>query len=260
MTSSRFRYQDLRGLTRHFSLDLPVSMSKVQMTSFAVNGLPSCQVMPCRSGKVNAVPSSFQDQPVARSGRIDWRLFCGTCWSNMTRLLNTSIIGPSAKTVASSWIDMLAGLSGLYIFRMPPCFWANAASAANIARDNEPAAANPRRLRFISVHLPWLSRGRPVPSWLGSLTKLAAEPCYPRLIAELLFKMPTLGVYHRSIERGRMAAQQDGGPPVRRDPPIFPGAPVFSYDACGCRGPLLPECRLRCEASGRHGKTPRLVS
>src|SRR6202011_550534 len=79
----------------------------------------------------------------------------------MTRLLNTPIIGPSAKTVASSWIDMLAGLSGLYIFKMPPRFWAHAASAANIATNNETAAANPRRLRFISVYLPQLSRGRP---------------------------------------------------------------------------------------------------
>src|SRR5262245_16454138 len=49
----------------------------------------------------------------------------------MTRLLNTPIIGPSAKTVASSWIDMLAGLSGLYILNMPPGFWANAGSPAN---------------------------------------------------------------------------------------------------------------------------------
>src|SRR6202040_3175633 len=34
-------------------------------------------------------------------------------------------------------------------------------------------------------------RVRPVPSWLGSLTKLAAEPCYPRLISELSFRMLT---------------------------------------------------------------------
>jgi hypothetical protein len=40
----------------------------------------------------------------------------------MTRLLKTPIIGRSAKTVASSRIDMLAGLSTVYIFRMPPAF------------------------------------------------------------------------------------------------------------------------------------------
>ena len=88
----------------------------------------------------------------------------------MTRLLKTPIIGRRCETiVASSWIDMLAGLSGLYIFRMPPCFWANAASAANIARDNEPAAANARRFRFISVYLPWLSAGSSGPSLVGIL-------------------------------------------------------------------------------------------
>src|SRR5258707_7336014 len=107
-------------------------MSKVHATSFAVNGLPSCHVTPWRSGKVSCVPSSFHDQPVARSGTIDCRLTCGTCWSNMTRLLNTPIIGPSAKTVDSSWIDMLAGLSGLYILMMPPLFLGHTGPAAAI--------------------------------------------------------------------------------------------------------------------------------
>src|SRR5215472_11255066 len=71
----------------------------------------------------------------------------------MTRLLNTPIIGPSATKVASSTIDMLAGLSGLYIFRMPPDFWANAGSATT-ATSNGAAIANAPRYRFISVHLP----------------------------------------------------------------------------------------------------------
>src|SRR6185437_11502562 len=73
---------------------------------------------------------------------------------------------------------MLAGLSGLYIFRMPPCFWANATSAANIARNNEPAAANPRRFRFISVYLPRLSRVRRAASRLRTPAKPAVAPCY----------------------------------------------------------------------------------
>src|ERR1700756_3448719 len=129
------------------SLDLPVSRSKVHATSVAVNGLPSCQVTPSRSGKVSSVPSSFHDQPVAKSGTIDCRLFCGTCWSNITRLLKTPIIGPSAKTVASSWIDMLAGLSGEYILRIPPDFWASAGSTASSVISNPPIATNTRGLR-----------------------------------------------------------------------------------------------------------------
>jgi hypothetical protein len=39
----------LAGLTRSFSLDFPVSMSKVHWTSLAMNGLPSCQVTPWRA-------------------------------------------------------------------------------------------------------------------------------------------------------------------------------------------------------------------
>jgi hypothetical protein len=83
----------------------------VHFTSLAVNGLPSCHLTPSRNRKVSSVPSSFHDQPVARSGTIESRLFCFTCWSNRTRLLKTPIIGRSETTVLSSWIDIEAGLS-----------------------------------------------------------------------------------------------------------------------------------------------------
>ena len=83
----------------------------MHLTSAAVNGLPSCHLTPSRSLKVSAVWSSFHAQLVARSGTIDLSLFCGTCWSNITRLLNTPIIGMMTPIVPSSWIDMLAGLS-----------------------------------------------------------------------------------------------------------------------------------------------------
>jgi hypothetical protein len=65
--------------------------------------------------------------------------------------LNTPIIGPSATNVASSWIDMLAGLSGLYILRMPPGFWADAGPAATEATSIGATIANAPRYRFISV-------------------------------------------------------------------------------------------------------------
>jgi len=114
-----------------------------------------------------------------------------TCWSNMTRLSNTPIIGRSETMIASSWIDMLAGLSGSYIFRMPPCFWAKASSAANIARNNEPAAANPRRLRFISMYLPWLSQVRRAASRLRTQRNPRSHPAVP--FAGLSWRVPTLG-------------------------------------------------------------------
>src|SRR5438132_8173998 len=51
--------------------------------------------------------------------------------------------------VDSSWIDMLAGLSAWGIFKMPPCFWANAGAAADIAISKPPTTASAQRLRFI---------------------------------------------------------------------------------------------------------------
>src|SRR6516225_6580986 len=138
---------------RSFSLALPCSRSKVHLTSAAVNGLPSCHLTPCRRGKVSSVPSSFQAQAVARSGTIDRELFCATCWSYITRLLKTPIIGRSAAIVDSSRIDMLAGLSNQPTFRIPPAVSANAVSATANASDSEPTAAStrkPRCMRFAS--------------------------------------------------------------------------------------------------------------
>src|SRR5712691_6007619 len=147
-------YQDFRGLRRSFSLDLPVSMSQVHLTSLAVNGLPSCHLTPWRSGKVSSVPSSLHDQLTAKSGTIDCRLFCATSCLYITRLLKTPIIGRLAAAVASSCNDMLAGLSKWDILTTPPCFWANAGSPADIAISNDSAAMSTRRLRFIASYLP----------------------------------------------------------------------------------------------------------
>src|SRR5215472_13552090 len=152
VTASRLRYEDLRGLTRSFSLDLPISRSQVHTTSLAVNALPSCQVTPWRNGKVNSVPSSLHDQPVARSGTIDCMLFCGTSCLYITRLLKTPIIGRLAAAVASSCIDMLAGLSKCDILRMPPCFCANAGLATSEAT-SRPAAKYERNSQFIDASL-----------------------------------------------------------------------------------------------------------
>src|SRR5947199_8646917 len=111
MTWSRLRYHDLRGLRRSFSLPMPSNRSQVHLTSAAVNGLPSCHLTPWRSGKVKSLPSSLHSHLVARSGTIEERLFCATCWSYSTRLLKTHIIGCTVARVASSTIDIEAGLS-----------------------------------------------------------------------------------------------------------------------------------------------------
>src|ERR1044071_7983583 len=102
---SRLRYQAFRGLSRSLSWLLPSRSSQVHLTSAAVKGLPSCHLTPWRNLKVTDLPSSPHDQLSASSGMIEAKLFCGTCWSNKTRLLNTPIAGVTAKRVDSSWID-----------------------------------------------------------------------------------------------------------------------------------------------------------
>src|SRR5229473_597332 len=110
VTPSTFSYQALRGLARNFSGDLPSSRSHVHLTSLAVNGWPSCHLTPWRSLKVSASLSSLHDQLVARSGTMVSRLFCALCWSYITRLLNTPIIGVLVEKVASSWIERPPGV------------------------------------------------------------------------------------------------------------------------------------------------------
>src|SRR5262249_18841170 len=142
-----------RGLMRSFSLVLPISRSTVHLTSAAVKGLPSCHLTSCRNGKVSSVPSSFQAQPVARSGTIERREFCGTSCLKITRLLNTPAIGRLTSCVDSSSGDMLAGLSKCPIFRMPPGFWAAAILALDDASSSENAAASTRGPRVMPSYL-----------------------------------------------------------------------------------------------------------
>src|SRR5437016_210279 len=136
---------------RNFSAAVPLTRSQVHLTSLAVNGLPSCHLMPGRSLKVSSLPSSLHDQLEARSGTIEFRLFCGTCWSNITRLLNTPIIGPSVAIVDSSWIDMLAGLVPIGTRRTPPDFSAEAGAAARVAASNTAARSAARKTRVNSL-------------------------------------------------------------------------------------------------------------
>src|SRR5882762_1502243 len=151
---STLRYHDLRGLMRNLSEERSDSVSQVHFTSRAVNGLPSCHLTPWRKGNVSCVPSSLHDQPVARSGTTEPMLFCATCWSKMTRLLNTPIIGMPTAIVDSSWIDIDAGLVKLGICRMPPGFWANAGRAPTMQASNQTAATHRHSLRVTAASPP----------------------------------------------------------------------------------------------------------
>src|SRR3954464_9694261 len=93
MMSLTSSYQDFRGFWRNFCCDLPISMSKVHLTSADVNGLPSCHLTPWRSLKVSFLLSLLHAQPSARSGTIESTLFCGTSCLNTTRLLKTGMKG-----------------------------------------------------------------------------------------------------------------------------------------------------------------------
>src|SRR5207237_6656803 len=100
-------------------------------TSLAVNGLPSCHLMPWRNLNVSALPSSLHDQLSASSGSINSGRFCLSCWLNKTRLLKTLIIGATVEIVASSWIDMLPGLSRWKNRSVPPFCCAAAGPATS---------------------------------------------------------------------------------------------------------------------------------
>src|SRR3954447_19970508 len=96
---SRLLNQAWRGLLRIFPFSSPDTMSQVHFTSRAVNGLPSCHFTPLRNVKVSSVMASFHFQWEASSGTMEARLFCGTCWSYMTRLLNSGMKGMTTDAV-----------------------------------------------------------------------------------------------------------------------------------------------------------------
>src|SRR3954464_4528869 len=103
LTSVSFEYQTRRGLRWNSATSvLPVSIRQVHCTSLAVNGLPSCQLTPCRSLKVSLVLVGSHDQLWARSGTTVSRLSCGFKASNITRLLNTAMNGVTEAMVDSS--------------------------------------------------------------------------------------------------------------------------------------------------------------
>ena len=67
--------------------------------------------------------------------------------------------GWTTEIVASSWIEALGGLSRWEIFRVPPCFWAKAGTAANMNAARVPAAnATRERIKFPPKDAPLFRR------------------------------------------------------------------------------------------------------
>src|SRR5215467_122081 len=99
---------------------------------------------------------------------------------------------------------MLAGLSGLYILRIPPDFCANAESARDSAISSPLVATNARILRFISI-LPDLA-GAHSP-FTRPLAKSASE-LTPTLMLGSHSRCRSPVVYQKSIEERRVAISQ----------------------------------------------------
>src|SRR5258708_4647370 len=81
------------GILKMYSPDSPASMSSHEEATVFAEG-------PMMGVFNNLV---MFDQHVPQNSLQSVVPDLATSWSNMTRLLNTPIIGPSAKTVASSW-------------------------------------------------------------------------------------------------------------------------------------------------------------
>src|SRR4029079_15350540 len=101
-------------------------ISQVHWTSALVKGLPSCHLTPSRSFIVSTLLSALHDHAVARSGLIDSGRAISSCWSYMTRLLNTGMKGVTALMVPSSRSDALGGASARGMRSVPPAFCATA--------------------------------------------------------------------------------------------------------------------------------------
>src|SRR3954451_2476091 len=112
LTSCSLEYQTRRGLRRKSCTSpLPISIRQVHCTSFAVNGLPSCHLTPCRNLKVSLVLVGSHAQLSARSGMTVSRLSWTLAGSNTTRLLKTPANGVTDAIVDSSSSEVLGGLS-----------------------------------------------------------------------------------------------------------------------------------------------------
>src|SRR5262245_29464008 len=158
-------YQTRRGLLRtmsSFSSPLPITASNVHLTSALVKGLPSCHLTPWRSLKVSRVLSAFHDQLSANSGTILSGLLRFSLGSKNTRLLNAAMNGWLTEIVDSSWIDALGGLSRWEMRSVPPCFCADAGTAATRATQTAARMAKLLRMNFFPP-------GRLRQHWLGPL-------------------------------------------------------------------------------------------
>ena len=162
--------------------------------AFDVGGGERLAVMPFdalvqREGQFGAVLAPAPARWRA-PGRSNSGVFCGSSCLNMTRLLNTPIIGRFTASVDSSSIDMLAGLSKWPILSVPPDFCANAGSGG---AKRQLQACPPMRARADLASFP--------PPLFQSAGSMSRRPHFCRpVFGGLLRKTAARGGYHQSRE------------------------------------------------------------
>ena len=123
--ASMFAYQSLRGLIRSFAgaSGASRSMSKVNFTSFEVNGWPSCHLTFLRRKNTRFRKLSCHDHFSASSPMIVSTLSVFFRGSKSTRLLKQGIAGQTVEIVDVSWIAKPCERSSRSIMlRTPPDF------------------------------------------------------------------------------------------------------------------------------------------
>ena len=124
-TASMFAYQSLRGLIRSLAGASAASrsMSKVNLTSFDVNGWSSCHFTPLRRKNTRFRRLSCHDHFSASSPMIVSSLSVFLSGSKSTRLLRQGIAGQTVEIVAVSWMAKPCARSSRSIMlRTPPDF------------------------------------------------------------------------------------------------------------------------------------------
>src|SRR2546428_3793515 len=142
-TASMFAYQSLRGLIRSFAgaSGASRSRSKVNFTSFDVNGCPSCHLTFLRRKNTRFRKLSCHDHFSASSPTIVSTLSVFFSGSKSTRLLKQGIAGQTVEIVDVSWIAKPCDRSSRSIMlRTPPDF-----GAGGVWLAAGPARTRPKR-------------------------------------------------------------------------------------------------------------------
>src|SRR3989442_368416 len=223
-TASMFAYQSLRGLMRSFAgaSGASRSRSKVNFTSFDVNGCPSCHLTFLRRKNTRFRKLSCHDHFSASSPTIVSTLSVFFSGSKSTRLLKQGIAGQTVEIVDVSWIAKPCDRSSRSIMlRTPPDFGVGAEGvwlAAGLLR------TNPTRKAIRSAET-GARRSRDMETSRENLRfEVYVKPPRPTTVPPAVdgeHPVPRAGAKAAWIRRDATAALLEhgaAGPGIRRDP------------------------------------------